>query len=654
MLGNLPEVMNRIRSWNTETSGLPWKIYGPAEPESISMDQNRIHIVGLVRGSSRKNLSTDAVGIITSQNSARIALVDGIPAADEEEQQKEREYTRKIAQAITDSPVGTWPKEQIMELGTRGSIITDVFALENDNYLVGSIGAMDTFSVAFVPNEDGTFNRNSVRLIYANPLIEPDISQVDQSTGKLDQKHMKNPHLMPNGTILFSSTFNGLQELAKLYGLEKHLVITNPEILQSKNEADPALKGFFSALLINIEEYGLPVLNKVLTLMAETKSYTEDITCLFTVLSDKKIPPQPKGFLPVGNEFMLLNELIKSTFTPDADTMRYHPLAMKYGMSTVNLLIEDILKNNLEKDDMFKFVLERARSLAPAQFLPDVMKRRIHDQGISIHQASKFRMNTEHTTPQGMVKAVVQRENFTALKEHLNYDWEIFGVGKQFSRILEDQRTYSGEFRNLLGMDIPEFLNQRKKSGLSTHGIDIMGPGLIEGQNDFDSMTAVTIKSENKNKQIYEINGNILSRKIWSQIKQRAIKTKGYDVAICRPVGPFQRTIMPNIDEDPNKYIDAELVMFKALLFRTYEILSDRDGTLLLTLPNFQFVGFGDAGNDKSVREYANQKMGQFLHNLEKAGIDIKLNKSDFKKGRLHVCKIIKHKSSLKKLPQLD
>lgn len=651
MPANLREVISHLHRLS-EPIPSPVRIYNPAKPEHICINNKKIHIRGVVRGSHIKNLSSDAVGIYSTDDRARMVIVDGLPVSNEDTQAQEFKKTAEIAQIIVNSPVGSWPN--VRKAGERASITTDIYAIDNGNYLVDSIGGMDTFSFAFVPTLDGTYNRNSLKLLYANPDIQRNISTISPMTGKISKK-TRNPSLFPQGTILYSATFNGLLDLAKIFGQDNHMIVTNPDILTDPEQVEPALKSFFAPIIKNIQEFGFTVLDKVVSQLALCNSTCEDATSLFALLLDQ-IPPIKSTFIPVGKEYRLLEDLRNPSFEKTDIPLRYHPLVLKYGLETVELLVSDILKSGLENDALYNNIYNTARSLAPTHFFSQSVKNEIKDEGMYIHPAAQYRRNKERTTPLGKIRAVVERENRNALSEKLALRWSMFGVGHQYDNELKEERPYSGEFINLLGIDIPSYLNWRKQHGLSNHGIDLMGPGLIEGQQSFDSMTAVTIKKGEEapvhGKNFNTITGNIYSSKTWQKMYHHAQQVNGYDVLFCRPMGPFTTDIFVMPGENVAQLLDAELTMYKALLKRTYEIMSERDSVFLFTLPRFKFVGITTEEKMKHMG-YARSQMEEYFEKLKKNGFDIKHGVSNFKSNNQVVYMITKNKTHPKHIPEI-
>lgn len=624
---------------------LMWRVYDPGQPEHINIVNPHLHISGIVKGPSRNNLSTNAIGITTRDERTRITLVDGLPAQNEFERETNFQMSSAYARAIAETEIGSWPK---LTTPILPSITTDIVHLPNGNYLVGAIGSKDTFSIAFVPNENGRMDRASIRIIYANPFIDPNVSHVDIKSGDIVQESKHNPYLMPSGTILLSFSYGGLLELASAYNLTAHSAVQLPEILHNKREVEGSLRSFFRPIIQNMNDYGPQILDTLCADLSKQGSTDTNVAIVTTRLDPTKQVVNQQ-FAPSGKEYMLMNSLMEGEFKPLEDKLRSHPYVEQYGMDIVEKLIADIERFGLQNDEFYRQVLIRAKQLAPPHFLPDSIKKEVAEMGISIPQVLKYRRNNEHADTFGEMKSIVQRENKAALNEKLLTDWEIFGVGKQQSRILGAQRTYSGEFRNLIHQDIPEFITQRKQMGLSTHTLDIMGPGIVEGLADMDSMTAVTIKeaegSTKKHKNLNIIKGNIYSNKAWKKISERARLTDGFDVIFCRPVGPFERRIMPLPGEDPSRLVNAELVLFKSFLERTYEVMSRRNSTLLFTLPDFMYFGIDESQKEASTT-VATNKMIAYLAELKDRGFDITPAKSDFDKAQLHVYKIVKHSDS--------
>ena len=175
----------------------------------------------------------------------------------------------------------------------------------------------------------------------------------------------------------------------------------------------------------------------------------------------------------------------------------------------------------------------------------------------------------------------------------------------------ESTKSYDSYFKELLmGENVStfhEWATQRRNNGQSMHVADLMGPGNFIQIADVDSILAVTLldmrtqqeeESNNEKLKIIELDphthnlrhrqsGNLYAGITWKKMGDylENNQLQGFDLMVCRPGLPFQRTA--GISGFDSKTLEeTALSIYTQLLTRAYKLLSPDQGTLFTQLPN--------------------------------------------------------------------
>lgn len=652
MSPRLPDVISRLQKYTVDqTNPIPHEIYRPSIPQLIRIAKPYVTVSGVIGGAK---YSTDAIGIATPNDTdMRISIINGIPETNIFDQKAEFATTSEMARKIAQSPIGSWPNSD-EKMRLHQSITTDIHHLPGDeaNYLVGSIGSLDSFAFAFVPNEQGIFDGSSFRIIYANPLIDNAISTLDLHTMQINPQATQNPFLLPKGSVVLSSTFDGLMALAKLFNSQYQSIIRDPNAYESKKAMEAALQRFFMPLIRNLDRYGLTYLDSITAAIQSFKldnQSSADIALVFAHL-DTPIGEFDR-FTPQGQQLLLCRELNEYSYD-ELKEMTYvdrNPLLIKYGREVANDLIDDLIRSGQTSNILFPKTMAL---LLVHRYLSPFAQTWFKDKGISLEHADKMtrlKKNTQkNTSAYSSLHTFIAGQNQFAVPQAMGeYDWSILGKGQQFQRHMMQEMTYSSDFRKLMEMtDVPEYIQQRKQIEGSSHVLDLFGPGIIEGIEHADSVTAVTLNSRPNIliKNLQTIDGNIYSRHTWKKIAEKSRNIGGYDITFCRPVGPFDFFIKNELN--PSNVVNGYLSAFHTLLSRTYELMSDRNSTILFTLPRFTITPDVYGSEKKMVTEQF-RKYKELLLSL---GYDIVVDHSDFDpqfKRWIHdIWRITRHKES--------
>lgn len=370
MTDSSPHLEGRIPSTRLGHRDGEWVVFDPKKPHKIIDNRTNIAITGLVGGGQ---YSSDAVAIAHQDNrSTRIVLINGAVASTSDDLETNAIKSAEIAKTIAERPLGTWPKDN-PEVGRTNSITTDIYDLQNNNYLVASIGSLDSFAFAFIPDERGQFTRDSFRLIYANPLINPDESTVNVDTGKTNPKMVKNPHILPRGSVLFSSTYSGLVAFAELYGAEKYFAVQRLHELSNPEELELAFKALFRTFTLNLAEFGPQVLAEITNHLREIPKNSKDksdINLVFALLDDRITIP--RTYVPVGRAYQLVRELAVADL-PALDIAQLQqrptevsPIILDYGKKVVDEVLEEMIRHEMTETIVFRRLIQ----LIPNRLLP--------------------------------------------------------------------------------------------------------------------------------------------------------------------------------------------------------------------------------------------------------------------------------------------
>jgi hypothetical protein len=340
--------------------------------ELIKLGNDNIQIIGLVRGYEKNRLGEDVVSVrVKGNKSTRTVIVDGISASDENS--TERTHVEQLANQFIIGEVGKIPEFKEKEL--RPVVATDIEVLPNGKYLVGTIGAQDCLTVAFVPDEDGKFSRESLRVLYFNPEAQHEKNHISFYSGKPLKENMQNPHILPKGSIVLSLSDGGLEAIAQLFKQGSNVAINSPHFLKNDLERKESLSYLFEPMMEFINEFGPETIESIIKKMEDYQYGHDYVSAVFALLDG----PQKETSDGLLSEDLF--PLQKDLSQPSEKTqMRPEDLLLKYGKDKAVKLVSQLVEQGLTGGVFFS----RACALIRPDELPKETLQWFLDRGLKI------------------------------------------------------------------------------------------------------------------------------------------------------------------------------------------------------------------------------------------------------------------------------